>query len=105
MTYFVDSGGVTASMSKNQKKRARKKLKKAEEADEASGGGGDMGEKGERGGDEEAGSERREEEKVVVVRDPVAELKEKLSEAKSSQVYVNNATYTCIIHMQSQPCM
>ena len=68
-------------MSKNQKKRARKKQKKAVEADE----GGPSSCADVTCAVSEGGGVKREEEKVVV-KDPVEELKKKLSEAKASQV-------------------
>ena len=72
---ILDSSDVV--MSKNQKKRARKKLKKAEEVtgESACGAGRETGE----------GVRVCAEEKPAV-RDPVAELKLKLSEAKANQV-------------------
>ena len=84
-------------MSKNQKKRARKKQKKAVEADE----GGPSSCADVTCAVSEGGGVKREEEKVVV-KDPVEELKKKLSEAKASQVG-ERKTFVLYTHTLRQP--
>lgn len=76
--FLQDSGGMASSMSKNQKKRARKKLKKAEEES--------RGESSCDLGREPVEGVRECVKEETVVRDPVAELRLKISEAKANKV-------------------
>ena len=76
---MIDSG--SSSMSKNQKKRARKKQKKAAEEESGASFHGNAG-----GCEVREEKREKEVEKEVVVLDPTAELKQRLSEAKANQV-------------------